>query len=385
MRREVLFSLLLAFSFVGLVSAEAQLSTVKIPAGSAQEKAFQAASAETDPQKRMAMLQAALEQFASDSQAVTYADWQIAQQYLDQGDLGKALEFGKKAADGQPNNLDILVFVAGVAQKAKARDVILECAARGGAAFNGIASQPKPEGMSAELYEYRVKQDQDPARPAYEYLEASAMNAIVDEQNSAKRIAYVEKYIVAFPNSRFQDQVTQLALEALVKLKDPARMNSFSQKLLGANPNSISTLVLLSDAYADNPEAGSVSRAEGYARKAIDLTKTKPASDPTQGQLYNGLAHSALGYALLKEEKSALAIPELKTACELLKDNADAHSAAMYRLGFAYAKTPGHLAEARTTLTELAAIQGPYQQPARDLLGKVQAAANTKAPARAKK
>jgi len=382
MRRELLFSLLLA---CGFVSARAQVSTIKIPAGSAQEKAFQAASAENDPQKRIAMLQAALEQFASDSQAVTYAEWQIAQQYLDQGDLPKALEFGQKAADGQPNNLDLLVFVAGVAQKAKARDLIIDCAARGGAAFNGIAGQLKSQGMSPELYEYRVKQDQDPARPAYEYLEASALNAIVDEQNSAKRMAYVEKYVAAFPNSRFQDQVTQLALESLVKLKDPARMNSFSQKLVSANPNSISTLVLLSDAYADNPEPGSVARAEAYARKAIDLTKTKPASDPIQGQLYNGLAHSALGYALLKEEKSGLAIPELKTACDLLKDNPDAHAAAMYRLGFAYAKTPGHLADARTTLTELAAIQGPYQQPARDLLARVQAASNTKTPARAKK
>lgn len=381
MRREWIIPLLMICSLAG----EAQVANIKIPAGSAQEKAFQAASAESDTQKRIVLLESALQQFASDSETVTYAEWQLAQQYLDQGDLAKALDFGQKAVAGQPNNLDILVFVAGAAQKAKNRDVIMDCASRGGAAFNGIANQPKPEGMSTELFQYRVKQDQDPVRSQYEYLEASALNAMVDEQNSSKRMAYVEKYIVAFPNSRFQDQVTQLALESLVSLKDPARMNSFSQKLLSANPTSVSTLVLLSSAYGDNSEPGSVAKAEGYARKAVDLVKGQTtSSDPSQ-ILYNGLAHSALGYALLKEEKSALAIPELKTACGLLKDNPDARAAAMYRLGFAYAKTPGHLAEARTTLTELAAIQGPYQQPARDLLAKVQAASSSKGPARAKK
>lgn len=379
MRREWLLFFLITACFK---LAEGQVANIKIPAGSPQEKAFQAASAENDPQKRMALLQSALQQFASDSETVTYAEWQIAQQYLDQGDLAKAVDYGQKAVAGQPNNLDILVFVAGVAQKAKNHDLIMDCAGRGGVAFNGIANQPKPEGMSAELFQYRVKQDQDPVRQQYEYLEATALNAMVDEQDNAKRMAYVEKYIVSFPNSRFQDQVTQMALDSLVKFKDPARMNSFSQKLLSANPNSVSTLVLLSSAYADSPETGSVAKADGYARKAVELGKAQTSPDPNQ-VLYNGLAHSALGYALLKEEKSSLAIPELKTACDLLKDNPDAHSAAMYRLGFAYAKTPGHLAEAKTTLTELAAIQGPYQQPARDLLARVQAA--SKAPARAKK
>jgi hypothetical protein len=87
------------------------------------------------------------------------------------------------------------------------------------------------------------------------------------------------------------------------------------------------------------------------------------------------LAHSALGNALMKQEKNALAIPELKTACALLKEHSDAYPAALYRLGFAYAKTPGKLPDAKATLTELIAIPGPYQQPARDLLARVQAAA----------
>jgi tetratricopeptide (TPR) repeat protein len=377
MRRALFFLLLMAGRIAG-----AQVTTISIPAGSPEEKAFQAAGAENDPQKRIGMLTDIQQQFAANSQAVTLAQWQIAQTYQDQGDLAKALEFGQKAAAAQPNNLDLLVFVAGIAQRAKANDVVMDCAVRGGAAFNGIAKEPKPEGMEQELYDLRVKQAQDPVRPAYEFLEATALNAIVAETNNTKRMTDVEKFIGAFPNTRFQEQIAQLAVATLAEMKDSARLNSFSQKALAANPNSVSTLVVLSEAYAESADAGSAARAEGYARKAVDLSKTQKSPDGGRDQLYDGLAHSALGYALLKQEKSALALPELKTACSLLKEHSDAYAAAMYRLGFAYAKTPGHLADAKATLTELISIDGPYKQPARDLLARVQQAASTKGPAR---
>ena len=57
-----------------------------------------------------------------------------------------------------------------------------------------------------------------------------------------------------------------------------------------------------------------------------------------------------------------------------LKSTPDAYSAAMYRLGFAYAKT-GKLPEAKVTLIEVSKMSGPYEQPAKELLAKVDAAA----------
>jgi tetratricopeptide (TPR) repeat protein len=364
------------------VTAGAQVATIHIPAGSPEEKALAAVSAETDAQKRAALLLDFLQTFAANQEMVTYGQWQLAQLYLDQGDTAKALDFGQKAAAGQPNNMDILVFVAGAAQKAKSNDVIMDCAVKGGKAFNGLANQPKPEGMDPDGFALRIKQVQDPVRPAYEFLEATALNAMLAEPNGAKRMAYIESYVGAFPNSRFQEQVTQLAVATLADMKDSARLNSFSEKALAANPNSVSTLVVLAEAYAESPGTGSVARAEGYARKAIEVAASQKPTESNQLQFYAGLAHSALGYALMKQEKPALAIPELKTACSLLKDHSDAYAAALYRLSFAYAKTPGRLGDAKASLTELIAIPGPYQQPARDLLAQVQAAAASKAPAR---
>ncbi|HEY6271595.1 MAG TPA: hypothetical protein VIX19_06320 [Terriglobales bacterium] len=362
--------------------AGAQVGTLSVPAGTPEDKALQAITAENDGQKRVAMLQEFLTTFAANPQAVTYGQWQMAQQYLDLGDTAKALDYGQKALAGQGNNLDILVFVAGAAQKAKNTDLVVDCAARGGAAFNGIASLPKPEGMDPDDYLLRIKQAQDPLRDRYEYLEAAAYNALVAEPNSSKRMGYIERYVSAFPDSRFQDQVMQLAVATLGELKDSARLASFSEKALAANPKSVSLLVVLAEAVGESSDPGSGARAEGYARKALEVGKGQTATDANQLTFYVAMAHSSLGYALMKQEKNTAAIPELKLACTQLKavkDRPEAYPRALYGLSFAYAKTPGHLPEAKSTLTELIAISGPYQQPGRDLLARVQAAANAPA------
>jgi hypothetical protein len=64
----------------------------------------------------------------------------------------------------------------------------------------------------------------------------------------------------------------------------------------------------------------------------------------------------------------------LKTASALLKGQDDQQYAiAMYRLGYAYAKL-SRTTEAREVLLEVVKISGPVQQPAQDLLAKVNAA-----------
>jgi tetratricopeptide (TPR) repeat protein len=372
----------LCFVLLSTVAACAQVTRIMIPAGTPEDKALQAISAEEDAAKRVAMLQEFLQQFSSNQQAVAYGSWQLSQTYMDQGDTAKAMEFGEKAAALQPGNLDILIALATVAQKAKATDKVVDCAIRGGTAFNGIAKQTKPEGMDAEDFKLRVQQEQEPFRQSYEYMEVTGLNAMVAEENPKKRMAYIERYIAAFPGSRFEDQVMQLAVYTLGQTNESARLLTFGEKALAANPNSVSMLAALANAFAESSDQTFAPRAETYARKALDLAKAQTATDENKLALYSGLAHSALGYAMLKQEKNVPAIAELKTASVELKANPDAYAAALYRLGFAYAKT-GKLPEAKTTLGELAAIQGPYQQPAKDLLAKVDAAA-AKAPKKAK-
>ena len=368
----------LSFLLLAVLAASAQVDRISFAGGTPEDQALQAISSETDAQKRVAMLQDFVQKFASNPQAVAYGNSQLSQQYVEQGDTSKAMEFGEKALAAQPNNLEIIVSLASVAQKINANERVVDLAARGGAAFNGIAKQAKPEGISDEQFADKIKSEQAPYRQSYEFLETSALNALTAETNERQRMSDIERFNNAFPNSRYQEQVLQLAVYSLGQLKDPARLASFADKALARSPNSISTLVVLAATFADQTDQTSTARAETYARKALDLSKTQTAEDPAKQKLYSGLAHSALGYCLLKQEKVAAAIPELKIATTELKGQSEPYSVALYRLGFAYAKS-NQLAAAKPPLTEAAGIAGPYQQAARELLTRLASATKVSA------
>ena len=119
----------------------------------------------------------------------------------------------------------------------------------------------------------------------------------------------------------------------------PERLVAFGDKALAANPNSIPALILLSNFYVDDSKTGSVTKAASYAQKVIELAKADAPDADRSRKLSAGVAHSTLGYALMKQDKTAAAVPQLKSATELLKGQDDtAYAAALYRLGYAYAK-----------------------------------------------
>jgi len=369
MKRALIFAALLT-----TMPAWAQVEKIIIPAGTPEDKAVQAVTAENDPQKRLALWQDFLQKFSSNPQAVAFGNWQLSQLYLDQGDFVKSLEYGDKALAAQPNNLDILVSVASAAQRMKNNGKIVDCAVRGGTAFNGIARQAKPAGMEDDAFALKIQQDQDPWRNTYEYLEAAGLNAITAEQDAKLRMGYIERFMGSFPNSRLQEQTMQMAVYTLAQLKDSQRLSQFAEKALAADPNGMSTLVVLAVAFTEFPDPAFATRGEGYAHKALALPRAQTKLDDNQYNFYSGMAHSALGYALMTQDKTLPGIAELKTATTELKGHSDAYATAVFRLGFAYAKT-GKLAEAKAALTEAASIQSPYQNAARELLGKVNAAA----------
>jgi len=368
---------LLASSFIFLSAISyAQIDKIVIPAGTPEDLALTEIGKEQDGQKRTSMYQDFLQKFSSNPAAVAYGNWQLAQTYQNSGDLAKALEYGDKAVAGSPHNLDILVSQASIAQQMKNDAKIVEYSTRGGEAYNSIARQTRPEGMSDQDFAARVAEDRNSAKNGYDFLEAAGFNAIADEKDPKARMSYIERYTAAYPESKYADQVAQYAMYTLGpgQLNDPARLVKFGDKALASNPNSIPALLLLSNFYVDDAKPGSVTKAASYAQKVIELAKADAPDADKSRKLSSGVAHSTLGYALMKQDKTAAAIPQFKSALELLKGQDDtAYAAALYRLGYAYAKT-NKVSDARDVLEQAVKIEGPVQQPAQELLTKVNAA-----------
>jgi len=354
--------------------SQAQVDKIVIAAGTPEDQALTAIGNESDAQKKLTMYEDFLQKFSANPAAVAYGNWQISQSYQSAGDLQKALSYGDKALAGSPRNLDILVSQTSIAQQMKDDAKVVDYSIKGGEIYDSIEKQTKPEGISDQEFATRVQEDKNQAKSSYEFLEAAAFNAIVDEQDAKKRMADIERFTPVFPNSRFEESIASYAMMSLSELKDTPRLISYGEKTLAGNPNSLPTLLLMANTYVDDPKPGSVAKAVTYAQKAIEVAKADAPDADRSRKISAGVAHSTLGYALMKQDKTAASIPELKSATELLKgQDEQSYAVAGYRLGFAYAKL-NKVSEAREVLTEVTKIQGPVQQPAQDLLAKVNAA-----------
>jgi tetratricopeptide (TPR) repeat protein len=338
---------------------------IVIPAGTPEDKELTTIAAEPDAQKRITMYEDFAKKYESNKAAAAYAEWQLSQQYLSAGDAAEAIEPGDKALKLYPNDLDIIVSQVGVAQAMKDSGKVVDYAVSGAAIFNSIATQPKPAEVSDEEWKTRVAEDQESARSSYDYVETAAYNAIAGEHDPGKRMGEIEKFTPAFPKSKFEDQISQLALYSLQQLNQPQRLEAYGEKALAANPENVPTLLMMANAYSEDPKAAS--KAIGYANKVIALTEA--STDPKK-KLAAGVAHSTIGYAYLKQEKLTPAIAEFKTAVNLLQSDPQAEQAALFRLGYAYAKS-NRRADSIAALQKAATIDGPYQAPAKEMLAKV--------------
>ncbi|MFZ1008186.1 MAG: hypothetical protein WAN65_15205 [Candidatus Sulfotelmatobacter sp.] len=374
--------LVVAFCFLFLVSlflsgqANAQTDKIVIPAGTPEDHDLQAISNEPDAAKKLTMYQDFAAKYASNPAAVAYGDWQISQAYQTTGDLNKALDYGDKALVGSPRNLDIVVSQANIAQQAKDNAKLMDYAAKGGEICSSISKQPKPAGMTDEEFSKQVAEDQSAAKNTCDFLESAGFNVIADENDAKRRMAYIEKYSATFPDSKFQDQVSSYAMYTLGpgQLNDQARLFAYGEKTLAANPNSLPALLLLAGSYVDDGKPADLGKAITYSQKAIAVAKADAPDADKSRKLSAGVAHSTLGYAYMKQDKTTPALPELKSAVVLLKGQDDQqYSVALYRLGFAYAKL-NKVSEARDVLTEAVKIPGPLQAMSQDLLTKVNAA-----------
>lgn len=358
------------------ILAHAQIDKIVIPAGTPEDQALQAISNEQDSAKKLTMYQDFVQKYASNPAAVAYGNWQISQTYQTAGDLAKALDYGDKALAGSPRNLDILVSQASIAQQAKDSAHVVIYASKGGEVCASLSKQTKPEGMSDEDFARRVEDDKTASKNSCDFLESAAFNAITSETDPKARMTEIEGFSAGFPDSKFSNDVASYAMYTLGpgQLNDPARLVAYGEKTLAANPNSVPALLLLAGFYVDDAHPGSTAKSVSYAQKAIAAANAD-ASDADKGRkLSGGTAHSILGYAYIKQEKTQNAIPELKSAVTLLKDQDEQqYSIALYRLGFAYAKL-NRIDDARGVLTEAVKINGPVKSLSQDLLTKVNSA-----------
>src|SRR6202045_3051755 len=214
------------------IPCHGQVDRIVIPAGTPEDHELQNISNEPDAQRKLAMYEDFGQKFPANPAAVAYGNWQISEAYQATGDLKKALEYGDKALAGSPHNLDILVSQASVAQQAKDNAKLMDYAAKGGEVCHSIGKQPKAEGISDAEFATQVSSEKEAAKNSCDFLESTAFNVIAEEKDAKTRMSDIERFTAAFPDSKFQDQVSSYALYTLGpgQLNYQARLVSFGKK-----------------------------------------------------------------------------------------------------------------------------------------------------------
>src|SRR5579863_2931955 len=213
-------------------SGYAQVDRISFAAGTPEDQALNSISNEQDAQKKVAMYEDFVQKFSSNPAAVAYGNWQIAQSCEAAGDLQKGLAYGEKALAGSPRNLDILVTQTSIAQQLKDNDKAIDYSVRGGEIYNSISKQAKPDGTGDQEFAAHVEEEKNAGKGSYEFLETAAFNVIAVETNAQKRMADIERFTPAFPDSRFQESITSYALMSLSELKDTSRLIAYGEKTL---------------------------------------------------------------------------------------------------------------------------------------------------------
>jgi tetratricopeptide (TPR) repeat protein len=205
-----------------------------------------------------------------------------------------------------------------------------------------------------------------------------------------RRGGLFERFVTTFPDSPYRGAAYVQLAYAAQQQGNAARAVEWGTKALELNPDEPAMLVLVPDILSESGQ--NLDTARKLSNHLLELLATSPdkirppglddAQWDTQKQLWEGVAHSALGQMLMSEEtatapagmaKTREAVKEFRAASPLLQPDALLYARNQYRLGFALAKV-GDLVPARDALTEVVAMNSPYSPPARDILAKVQQA-----------
>ena len=348
-----------------------QIDRISIAAGSPEDKELTAIGNESDLQKKISSYEEFLQKYASNPPAVAYGTWQLSQAYQANGDMQKAMDIGDKALALSPRNLDILSSQVVIAQQLRNYPGAFKYALLGGTYYNSIEKQSKPAGIADDAFQTNVKFDLDSNKNNYQFFQSAAFAVIQNENDAKARMNEIERFTAAFPKSGLDEQLTSYALASLSEINDTPRLIAYANKVLETSPDNFDALLMLSNTYLDN---GNATKAITYAQRLIVAAKADDPGASKSNRTFAGMGHTAMGRAYASQQKMQPSIAELKSAVDLLKgQDEQQYAIAAYFLGWDYARE-NRFADARAILSDVVAIPGPVQAPAKDLLGKVNSA-----------
>jgi tetratricopeptide (TPR) repeat protein len=362
--------------FLGLAAtASAQIGkSVSVAAGTPEDKALSEIYAAPDGPEKIALLDKFTADFGNGDLALL-ADQLYMQTYLAQKNYAKVVEYGEKALEVDPDNLETVVTMVHAADEQGDAPKMVELAEKAAAIIKRYQDSPPPEGVPPEEWSKTKAENVEKAQSNLDYIQRSAYNAAYKSADAAAKASLFERYAAAFPDSPYRLGALEQAALAYSQAQNTAKMTETANKILASDPNNVSMLLMLSDYWSNSGKE--LDKAAVYAQKVLDLlAQAKKPNDVTDDQwqqqvsLQKGTAYSSLGQVQVYKTRNAQAVDSFQKASPLLKSNTFLYARNLYRLGFTLAKMQ-KIVEARAALTEAVKLDSPFKALAQQTLDKI--------------
>jgi tetratricopeptide (TPR) repeat protein len=372
--RRILFLILLTAGLAATASAQYIGKRVSVRAGTPEDKALSEIAAQTDPAKKLELLQKFLAEFGQGELALAAYD-ALLNFYAEQKQYEQAYESGETLLQLDPDNFSTASTLVRLAQEQGNLERLFRYGELAGQIVQRYRASPAPEGVSPEDWQRRKDDTLAALGEQIRYNEYVLFNAAYQLQNPEQKAALLERFVKAFPDSTYAAAAQSLVATSYQQAQKYDKMLEFANSILAREPNNLGMLLLLADYLSEKGEQ--LDKAEANARKALEvlsgLQKPEQVTEEQwtrQKSLQQGLARSALGQVLVHQKKLPQAVEEFRAASPLLQPDPVTYGRNLYRLGFTLALMKNN-AEARRVLTEAVNVESPYKALAQETLAKL--------------
>jgi len=368
---------LLLFFTVFVPSGYAQFGkTIAIPAGTDIDRQINAIIA-AEPSQKLQLI----DEFSKNHPEADYqilADEQYVNYYISAKQYDRAFEYGDKLFALDPDNFQNALSLIRAANEKGDTDKLFSYGEKATSIVQRFKATAPPAGTDAGDWEREKSNTLAKQKDNLDYVHQSLASAAYNVKDPARKASYFERMVKMYAGTPDEVQALTMAAFSYQQAQDRAKMQAAANTALAKEPDNIGMLLLLADDYSEKGEQ--LDKAEGYAKKAAALADSaKKPENVTDEQwkqeasMQKGLALSALGQISLEKKLNGPAVDYLTKAAPLLKSNAASYARNQYRLGFAYVNLKKN-AEAKQAFTDAASVDSPYQGPAQQKLGQLNAA-----------
>jgi len=281
--------------------------------------------------------------------------------------------------------LTLLIVRSNVPAKAQMDKISIPAGTPEDRALQAITNETDNQKRTAMLQDFVQKFASNPAAVAYGNWQLAQTS--LSGGNAAAALIYGDKALVASPRN-LDILVSQTGVAQ--QLKDWGKVVGYAVRggeiynSIGKQPNPSNTMnkdfeaTVTQEKEAAKPsyeflEAAGFNAitAEQNPKQRMNFIERFTPAFP--GSKFEEQVAQYAMYTLQQLNDSPRLVSYGEKALAANKEEPGAYSTALYRLGYSYAKL-GRLTEARQVLSEALKINGPFQQPARDLLTKVNSA-----------